>query len=244
MKLITLAGPPSAGKTSIALKVLRQLRDEGLRVGVVKFDCLTSRDGERYEATGIPALTGLAGNTCPDHFFVSNIEDCVAWGQDRQLDLLVSESAGLCNRCAPHVRGLYAVCVLDSLSGIDTPAKVGPMLKTADLVVITKGDIVSQAEREVYAHRVRQVNARAQLLFANGITGQGTWEVAHLWRAAPVLETLNGGRLRFSLPSAVCSYCFGQTSIGREFQRGVIRRMEIAAPGAGASRADASSTQP
>ncbi|THF55141.1 GTP-binding protein [Pseudothauera rhizosphaerae] len=229
MKLITLAGPPSSGKTSVALKVLRQLQDEGVKAGVVKFDCLASQDGKRYRAAGFPALTGLAGNTCPDHFFVNNIEDCAAWGREQGLDLLVSESAGLCNRCAPHVRSLYACCVLDNLAGVDTPRKIGPMLKTADLVVITKGDIVSQAEREVFAHRVRQVNGKARILFANGITGQGTWEVARLWNEAPQDQELTGGRLRFSLPSAVCSYCFGQTRIGRDYQRGVIRRMDMEA---------------
>ena len=227
MKLITLAGPPSSGKTALALKVLHHLREAGLRCGVVKFDCLSSRDSERYQEAGFPALTGLAGNTCPDHFFVSNIEDCVRWGHERQLDVLISESAGLCNRCAPHIRGLYAVCVLDNLSGVDTPRKVGPMLKTADLVLITKGDIVSQAEREVFAHRIRQVNAKARLLFANGITGQGSWEVSQLWQNAAEDHSITGGQLRFSLPSAVCSYCFGQTRIGREFQRGVVRRMDI-----------------
>lgn len=227
MKLVTLAGPPSAGKTSIALKAMRLLADSGLRPGVVKFDCLTSRDGERYRAAGFPALTGLSGNACPDHFFVSNIEDCLDWGHEQGLDLLVSESAGLCNRCAPHVRGIHAVCVLDNLSGVDTPLKIGPMLKTSDLVVITKGDIVSQAEREVFALRVRQVNARARILFANGITGQGALEIARFWREAPEDDQLHGGRLRFSLPSAVCSYCFGQTRIGRDFQRGVVRRMDI-----------------
>ncbi|MFD2838924.1 GTP-binding protein [Azotobacter vinelandii] len=160
-------------------------------------------------------------------FFVSNIVDCAAWGHEQGLDLLLSESAGLCNRCAPHIRGLYAVCVLDNLAGVDTPFKIGPMLKTADLVVITKADIVSQAEREVFAHRVRQVNRKARILFANGITGQGAWEIGQLWRDAAEDDELTGGRLRFSLPSAVCSYCFGQTKIGHEFQRGVVRRIEI-----------------
>lgn len=228
MKLITLAGPPSSGKTSVALNVLRLLREDGIRVGVVKFDCLTSRDGERYREHGFPTITGLSGNMCPDHFFVSNIDECSIWGREKGLDLLLSESAGLCNRCAPHVKGLYAVCVLDNLSGVDTPLKIGPMLKTADMVIITKGDIVSQAEREVFAHRVRQVNGGARILFANGITGQGAWEIAQLWRSAPGDDALGDGRLRFSLPSAVCSYCSGQTRIGRDYQLGVVRRMNMA----------------
>jgi Ni2+-binding GTPase involved in maturation of urease and hydrogenase len=227
MKLITLAGPPSSGKTSIAIKILSHLRDGGARAGVVKFDCLTGRDAERYRAAGFPTLSGVAGNTCPDHFFVSNIEACASWAHDNQLDFLISESAGLCNRCAPHVRGLLATCILDNLSGNDTPIKIGPMLKTADLIVVTKGDVVSQAEREVFAYQIRQVNRRARILFANGITGQGCWELAQVWRRAPDDTALSGGRLRFSLPSAVCSYCFGETSIGAEYQRGVVRHMEV-----------------
>lgn len=227
MKLVTLAGPPSSGKTSVAIKVLRLLQEEGLKIGVVKFDCLSSHDGKRYRENAFPTITGLSGNACPDHFFVSNIEECAKWGRKKKLDLLLSESAGLCNRCAPHIHGLYAVCVLDNLSGVDTPLKIGPMLKTADMVVITKGDIVSQAEREVFAHRIRQVNRDARIMFANGITGQGTWEIAQIWRNSPEDDVLHNGRLRFSLPSSVCSYCAGQTKIGLDYQLGMIRRMNI-----------------
>lgn len=42
------------------------------------------------------------------------------------------------------------------------------MLKLADIVVITKGDIVSQAEREVFASRV-QAKIQRLLLFINGL---------------------------------------------------------------------------
>lgn len=229
MKLITVAGPPSCGKTAVILKALAFLREEGLRVGVAKFDCLLSNDAAAFKQAGYAVLTGLSGNFCPDHYFITNIEDCAAWGRRQELDVLVSESAGLCNRCAPHLRGHLAVCVLDNLSGIDTPRKIGPMLKTADLVIVTKGDIVSQAEREVFGFRVRQVNAKAKILFVNGITGQGAWEVSRLWKDAPDNVQLTGGRLRFSVPAAVCSYCLGETRIGEEYQHGTLRKIEIPA---------------
>lgn len=227
MQLITIAGPPSAGKTSVLLKIIEALQDASLKVGVVKFDCLSTQDQVLYQKKGIEAKIGLSGNLCPDHFFVSNVQDCLAWAQRNKLDMLISESAGLCNRCSPHIRGVMAVCVIDNLSGVNTPRKVGPMLKLADIVIITKGDIVSQAEREVFAFRVKQANPGAVIVQVNGITGQGAREVAQLFKAAQSLECLTDYQLRFSMPAATCSYCLGQTRIGQDFQMGNVRKMDL-----------------
>lgn len=227
MRLVTVSGPPSSGKTSVILKTLEHLRAAGRRVGVVKFDCLSTLDDELYARAGIPVRKGLSGALCPDHYFVSNIEECVQWGLAEGLDVLVSESAGLCNRCSPYIRGVQAVCVIDNLSGIDTPQKIGPLLKAADMVVITKGDIVSQAEREVFASRVRRVNPRARILHVNGITGQGSYEFSTLWSEAEEITTVEGRRLRFSMPAALCSYCLGETRIGERYQMGNVRKMDL-----------------
>lgn len=227
MMLVTVAGPPSSGKTSMIIRVLAELSAAGFRPGVVKFDCLSSTDAVAYRKAGIPVQTGLSGNLCPDHYFITNITDCVDWASGLGLDLLVTESAGLCNRCAPHVKESLAICVLDNLSGVDTPLKVGPMLRTADLVVITKGDIVSQAEREVYAWRVRQANARADVVFVNAMNGQGIRECARLWRKGLREAVVHGGRLRFPVPAAVCSYCLGETRIGGEFSKGTLRKIRL-----------------
>ncbi|CUH94870.1 putative protein MJ0120 [Propionispora sp. 2/2-37] len=227
MKVITVAGPPASGKTAVIIKVAGTLMTTGKRVGVVKFDCLSTQDRDLYERKAIPVKVGLSGNLCPDHFFVSNIEDCLAWGRENKFDFLISESAGLCNRCAPHIRGVKAVCIIDNLSGVHAPKKVGPMLKLADMIIITKGDIVSQAEREVFTFRVKQVNPGAIILHVNGLTGQGAYEAGTLWEKAGDLEELSGRMLRFSLPAATCSYCLGQTRIGENYQMGNVRKMNM-----------------
>jgi len=227
MKLITFAGPPSSGKTSVLLKTIPLMQKESAQAGVVKFDCLSTFDDDLYQRAGIPVKVGLSGNLCPDHYYVSNISDCVQWGRDNGIDYLISESAGLCNRCAPHIKGTLAVCVIDCLSGIHTPKKIGPMLKMADIIVITKGDIVSQAEREVFAFKARQANPKSVILFVNGITGQGAFELWRLIERAPETETLDGKRLRFPIPAAICSYCLGETRIGDEYQRGNIKKMKL-----------------
>ncbi|MDR1299263.1 MAG: hypothetical protein LBJ84_03310 [Oscillospiraceae bacterium] len=223
MKLVTIAGPPSSGKTSVILRLAENL---DIKLGVVKFDCLTSFDRRRYQEAGIPSQVGLSGRFCPDHFFVNNVEDGLSWGRRRGLDVLIIESAGLCNRCSPHINGIMSVCVVDSLSGINTPRKIGPMLKFADIIAVTKGDVVSQAEREVFAWSVRQANGDAQVLSVNGITGQGAFMLAKKLADARDVETLTDARLRFTTPAAACSYCTGETRIGDAYQMGMMRKME------------------
>jgi Ni2+-binding GTPase involved in maturation of urease and hydrogenase len=228
MQLITVAGSPSVGKTSVILRASERLRDQGVKVGIAKFDSLSTSDGQLYAARGFPVVTGLAGALCPDHYFVSNIEDCLAWGKRQGLDALISESAGLCNRCSPHIDGVLAICVVDALAGVNTPKKIGPMLRLADFIVITKGDIVSQVEREVFAHHARLANPGARALFCNGITGQGADELAREIRRAAAIDHLEGRRLRFPMPAAVCPYCVGETAIGEQHQRGNVKKMRFA----------------
>lgn len=227
MKFITLSGPPSSGKTAVLVNVIKSLKASNYKIGVVKFDCLSTDDDKTFENLDIPVRVGISGNLCPDHFFVSNIEDCIEWGKAQKLDFLISESAGLCNRCSPHIKDVMAACVIDNLMGLNTPKKIGPMLKYADIVIITKGDIVSQAEREVFAFKIRESNQHAKIMHINGITGQGASELASLFCEAPQVDSITGGKLRFSMPAALCSYCLGETKIGKEFQLGNVKKIKV-----------------
>lgn len=227
MKLITIAGPPSSGKTSVIIKTAEKLREQNFLIGAVKFDCLSAQDEKVYYQNGIPIKTGLSGALCPDHYFVSNIEQAVEWGHQEKFDFLITESAGLCNRCSPHIKNIPAVCIIDNLSGVNTPKKIGPMLKSADFIVVTKGDIVSQAEREVFAFRIRQVNTKAHIIHINGITGQGSFYFAKLLTEQKSIETLQGATLRFTMPGALCSYCLGERRIGEDRQIGISKLMDF-----------------
>lgn len=228
MNLIIFSGPPSSGKTSVILKTIRAMQERGLKPCVVKFDCLYTDDDELYQKYDIPVKKGLSGGLCPDHFFVANIQEVVDWALEIGADVLISESAGLCNRCSPYIENIMAICVIDNLSGINTPKKIGPMLKSADIVVITKGDIVSQAEREVFASRVRSVNPKAITMNINGLTGQGAYELSTLlYKEENNIDTLEGKKLRFSMPSALCSYCLGERRIGAAYQLGNIRKINL-----------------
>lgn len=225
MKLVTVSGPPSSGKTSVIIQLIQCL--DNCKTGVVKFDCLTSFDQSRYEEYNIPVQTGFSGKLCPDHYFITNIPEAFSWGLQENFDLLITESAGLCNRCSPHIRSVLSLCVIDNLSGINTPRKIGPMLKFADIVVVTKGDIVSQAEREVFGYHIRKMNPNAKLIYVNGITGQGAFILSKHITKSKDLDNIQGMSLRFTTPAAICSYCTGERMIGLEYQLGPTSKMEF-----------------
>ena len=73
MKFITVAGPPSSGKTSVLIHTIKQLLNDGVMVVVGKIDCLETSDGNRYRSIGVPVVIGLADDLCPDYYYVSNL---------------------------------------------------------------------------------------------------------------------------------------------------------------------------
>ena len=60
MRLITVAGPPACGKTSLVVRAGAALKARGATCAVIKFDCLQTRDDELYAAAGIPVLPSVS----------------------------------------------------------------------------------------------------------------------------------------------------------------------------------------
>lgn len=226
-KVVIVAGPPACGKTSVMIHSIKSLKRAGVKVAVSKIDCLATEDDQRYSGIDVPVVVGLSGDICPDHFFVVNLEEMIDWASDEEADLLIVETAGLCHRCAPGIDKALSVCVIDSHSSIKIPEKVGPVLSTADIVIIVKGDSISQAEREVFQSRIRLINPQADIVEANGLTGAGSEHVARLMMDRKDAADLVGARLRHPMPTSVCSYCMGEMRIGTKFQQGVVYKMDF-----------------
>ena len=223
MKLITFAGSHASGKTSVILKTYGHLSAGNLRTGVMKLDCISTDDDKIYKNNEIQVLKFISGNMCPDHFFASHISETFDWGLSQNLDVLITESAGLCGRCAPHIRNVPAVCVIDCLAGISAPYKTGPMLFYADYIIITKGDLISPAEREVFLRNIHYANSRAKVSFINGLSGQGSSRLAAFIKDSPEIKAVTDKFLRFTMPSASCNFCSGQTWVGNSNAGGRIK---------------------
>ena len=97
------------------------------------------------------------------------------------------------------------------------------MITTADVVVMTKGDMVSQAEREVFRERVLEANPTAPFE-ANGLTGKGASELAEIIVSSR--EISGGNAPGHTPPLAVCTLCGGETRDRGKHHRGVLRHID------------------
>jgi len=225
MKLAIIAGTPGSGKTSILMHTIAYLRESGVMPAVIKVDCLFTEDHARFSRLDLPVRVALSKDMCPDHFAIYNVDEMLSWAEEQHADILLCETAGLCLRCAPYVDQCLAVCVIDVTAGPNTPIKVGPLLTTADAVVTTKGDIVSQAEREVFRERIIEGNPGCRIIEANGLSGQGASELGNMMLHAPEIG-YSEMRLRHNAPLAICTLCTGETRVAKRYHSGVLRHID------------------
>lgn len=225
MRMVIVAGTPGSGKTAVLIHALSSLNDRGFNSSVVKVDCLYTDDDKKFAKINVPTKIGLSMDMCPDHYAIYNLEDMISWAVENKSDFLVIETAGLCHRCAPFTMNSLGVCVIDATSGPNTPLKVGPFLSTADIAVITKGDMISQAEREIFRERVLEVNPACKVIEANGLSGQGCAELADEMIQSKEVS-LEHEKLRHSAPLAVCTLCVGEKKVNKKYHRGILRRID------------------
>ncbi len=224
MKMVVVAGTPGSGKTSVLMHAVKDLIRAGAKPALVKIDCMWTEDDVRFKRLGLPVAVGLSKDMCPDHYAIYNVDEMLAWAKCQGADILLNETAGLCLRCAPYPDKAMAICVIDVTTGPNSPLKVGPLLTTADAAVMTKGDLVSQAEREVFRERILEANPGCRIIEASGLTGKGSAELAELIMSW--LDIAGEMVLRHNPPLAICTLCTGELRVSKEHHRGMLRHLD------------------
>ena len=224
MKLVMCAGPPTSGKTMVLRQVARRLLAKGIRLAYLKIDVQFADEDELFRTEfGIPARKVYSGELCPDHAGVLVLGDAVKWAAREGADTLLVETAGLCLRCAPYIEGSLGIVVLEATSGMNLPRKIGAMLTLADIAVVTKIDLISQAEKEVFRANIIDA-AGIDVLETDALHGIGIDRIAaRVERARELKEPM---MLKGSPPMAVCTICAGKIQIGSEHHFGVLRTLD------------------
>jgi len=225
MKMLVVAGPPSAGKTALIRQIVRHFRDE-MKIAFLKIDVVKAyEDVELRKDFDIATRKIYSGDLCPDHAGVMVMGDAVDWAEEIEAELFIVESAGLCLRCSPYLNQGLGLVVLSSISGIHAPEKMGAMVSLADIAVITKIDLVSQAEREVLIQKIHELHSEMLLMETNAL--QGT-SLQRLFDVISESEDICKEELMLkgNPPLGTCTICVGKKKIGWRHHFGVIKRLD------------------
>jgi Ni2+-binding GTPase involved in maturation of urease and hydrogenase len=225
MKTIICAGTPTAGKTTVLKHVIKKLKAKGFKLAFLKIDVQYADEDELFrEEFGIPVKKVYSGELCPDHCNVMVLGDAIAWAAKGRADFLVVETAGLCLRCSPYIEGSPGMVVMEATSGMNLPRKIGPMLSLADIAVVTKIDLISQAEREVFRARIMEAAPHMFIAESDALHGIGIDPIVKKLLQAPDVQFPL--YLRGNPPVGTCTICVGKKEIGWKQHFGIVRPLE------------------
>jgi hydrogenase nickel incorporation protein HypB len=169
---INLMGSPGAGKTAVLEATARAL--SGRRLAAMAGDLATERDAERLRAAGIPTQSITTGSAC--HLDADLVHRTLHHVALSGLDYLFIENVG--NLVCPAVYDLgqaFNVVALAVTEGEDKPLKYPVMFRKADLVLITKTDLLPHLEvrAEAIDEALGRVMARPDLIHVSARNGAG-----------------------------------------------------------------------
>ena len=172
---LNLVSSPGSGKTELLSATLKRLLEQsGPKPLVIEGDQETANDADRIRSTGARAVQINTGKGC--HLDAAMIERALEVLDPEPESILFIENVG--NLVCPAEFDLgeaHKVALLSVTEGEDKPLKYPDMFRAADLVLITKVDLLPYLRFDVekceaYA---RRVNPRAKIIRTSAITGEG-----------------------------------------------------------------------
>ena len=162
---INLMSSPGSGKTTL-LEYLADVAD--FKFGVVEGDLETNKDADRLKAKGVPAQQIQTGSACHlDAFMVhKGLHDIPL----DEIDVLFVENVGNLVCPASYDVGTHLNIVLVSVpEGEDKIAKYPVMFRQADLVLITKTDLLPYFKYDIEAEKAqaRKIKPNVDILEVN-----------------------------------------------------------------------------
>ena len=175
---VNLMSSPGAGKTALLEATIDALGGE-LKVAVIEGDLETENDAERIRQKGVPAVQISTGSAChlDAHMVHTALHDLAI----DEVDIVFIENVGNLVCPASFDLGQHVnVALLSTPEGHDKPAKYPVMFRAADLVLLSKADLLPVLDDfdPAYAEAcLRQLASTAPLtsISARKGTGMSDW---------------------------------------------------------------------
>jgi len=170
---LNLVSSPGSGKTTLLERTLRETKARW-RFAVLEGDQQTSNDAERIAATGVPAHQINTGAGC--HLDAHMVGHGAEHFDLDKLDILMIENVG--NLVCPAAFDLgedAKVAVLSVTEGEDKPVKYPQMFRAAQLMIITKTDLLPHLDFDLAKCRdyALKVNPQLEILELSCRSGEG-----------------------------------------------------------------------
>jgi hydrogenase nickel incorporation protein HypB len=174
IEVIGLLGGPGAGKTALLEATFARLGPAARDEAVVEGDCATDLDARRVAACGARVAQVATGALC--HLDAHLVEHALAALDLRGVARLWIENVGNLVCPAPFSCGESRRALLVSVpEGDDKPAKHPATVAAADLLVVTKSDLLPHVPFDLArcVARARAVKPDLPVLVLSARTGQG-----------------------------------------------------------------------
>ena len=174
--VLNVLSSPGSGKTTLIQKTAEALQGK-LRLAVIVGDLATDNDAARLRQAGIPVVQITTGTVC--HLEADMVARAVAQLPLDRIDVLVIENVG--NLVCPAAYDLgedLRVVLLSVTEGEDKPLKYPPMFHSAQVAVVTKGDLAAAAgfDRALALANLHRISHHARVFELSARTGQGMAE--------------------------------------------------------------------
>jgi hydrogenase nickel incorporation protein HypB len=170
---VNLISSPGSGKTSLLERTLKAL-PKTKRIAVLTGDIQTENDATRLKRFGFPVKQITTGGIC--HLDASMIERSLADWLLGDIDLLFIENVGNLVCPASYDLGEAAKVVLLSVTeGEDKPLKYPSIFHKAELLVLTKTDLLPYVPFDLAAaeQNARHIHPEIKIVKVSCVAGDG-----------------------------------------------------------------------
>jgi hydrogenase nickel incorporation protein HypB len=174
---VNLMGSPGSGKTAV-LEATAAALGGRLHLGAIAGDLATDHDAARLAQVGVTSHSITTGSTC--HLDAGMVHHALHHMKWAALDYLFIENVGNLVCPAVYDLGEHAhVVALSVTEGEDKPLKYPVMFRKADLVLLTKVDLLPhlpQVRVDRIEDALQRVMPSARLMRFSATTGEGVDE--------------------------------------------------------------------